>query len=79
MLVIHLSKLEVQFHTNLPLDAVTRKVVLEYVGQREHPNVERDHGHNEDPVKTVEQFEIWIPVLDKPSVGIQNKNTPGNS
>ena len=32
LLIIHFSKLEVQFHTNLPLDAVTRKVVLEYVG-----------------------------------------------
>ena len=66
-------------HADLALDAVTRKVVLEDVGQREDPNVERDHGDNEDPVKTVKQFKVWITILNKTSVGVQDKNTPADS
>ena len=49
------------------------------MGEREDPNVERDHGDNEDPVKIVEQFKVWITILNKTSVGVEDKNTPANS
>ena len=49
------------------------------MGKREDPNVERDRGEKGYPVKIVEQFKVWITILDKTSVGVEDKNTPGNS
>ena len=78
MFVIHLSKLEVQLHTNLTLAAVSRKVPLQQMGEREDTKVVRYHGAEEKPVKTIEEFEVWIPILNKSSVGIDNKYTSIN-
>ena len=74
MFVIHLSQLEVKLHTNLTLAAVSRKVPLQQMGERKDSEVVRYHGAEEKPVKTVEEFEVWIPILNKSSVGVDNEN-----
>ena len=44
------------------------------MGEREDTKVVRYHGAEKKPVKTIKKFEVWIPILNKSSVGIDNKN-----
>ena len=76
LLVVHFSELKVEFHTNLTLDTVPRKVFLQHVWKREDSEVVSNHSGKKYPVKRVEKFEIWISVFNKSSVGVYNKNTP---
>ena len=72
LLVIHFSKLEIQFHTNLTLDAVPRKVLLQLVGKRKDSKVVSNIGDDENPVETVEELEIGISIEYKSSVRVDN-------
>ena len=48
------------------------------MGERKDTQVVRYHGAEEKPVKTVEEFEVWIPILNKSSVGVDNENISMN-
>ena len=72
LLVIHFSKLEIQCHTNLTLDAVPRKVLLQLVGKRKDSKVVSNISDDEYPVETVEELEIRISIENKSSVRVDN-------
>ena len=44
------------------------------MGERKDSKVVRYHGAEEKPVKKVEEFEVWISILNKSSVGVDNEN-----
>ena len=72
LLNICIIELKINLHTNLTLDAVPRKVLLQLVGKRKDSKVVSNIGEDEYPVERVEELEIGISIEYKSSVRVDN-------
>ena len=67
---------ELHFHANLALDGVLGEVPPHLLGEWEHNIAHSSEDEDYEPVKMIEQSQVWRAILHKTTISILHKNDP---